>query len=112
VTKPWRWPADTPLRRRERVAQSYRAALAIHAPAVCAAIDAEMVDMGQTWVVPTVVTYTDDDLLTAELVKDYAHVSLKTVYQWHTQGLGIKTRDGIRFRFADVVRWTSGDRTT
>lgn len=110
MTKAWRWP-DTPLRRRERVAQSYRAALALVAPDVCAQMDTEMVEMGQSWVVPCVTTYTDDDLLTAELVADYAHVSVKTVYQWHHQGLGIKTRDGIRFRFADVLRWTSGDRT-
>lgn len=111
MTKPWRWPADSPLRRRERVAQSYRAALALVAPDVCAQMDAEMVEMGQGWVVPQVVTHGEDDLLTADLVADFAHVSVKTVYQWHHQGLGIKTRDGIRFRFADVVRWTSGDRS-
>jgi hypothetical protein len=110
MTAPWPWAGDTALRRRERVAASYRAALAKADPHACAELDATMLDLGQRWIVPTVCTYGPDDLLTAELVSDYASVSVKTVYQWHKDGLGVKTRDGIRFPFAAVQRWVSGIR--
>lgn len=103
----WRWPADTALQRRERVAQTYRAALAIHAPEICAELDGEMLRYGQRWVVPVVVSYTDDDLLSAELAADYAGVSVKTIYEWHQRGLGVKTVDGIRFPFAQLRAWRS-----
>lgn len=71
-----------------------------------------MFELGAKWVVPQVVTYVDDDLLTAELVADYCGVSLKTVYTWRNdRGLpSVTTRDGIRFRFAEVRKWKGGAR--
>jgi hypothetical protein len=110
VTRPWPWP-DTPLQRRERVAQSYRVALEKHAPAVCAELDAQMLQYSQRWVIPTVVAYTNDDLLSAELAADHAGVSVKTVYVWITKGLAhVRTPDGIRVRFDALQRWCGGDR--
>lgn len=110
MTRPWPWP-DTPIQRRERVAASYRAALARHAPDVCAELDAQMLEYAQRWVIPAVVAYTADDLLSVELAADYAHVAVKTAYVWITKGLAhVRTPDGIRIRFDVLQRWCGGDR--
>jgi excisionase family DNA binding protein len=106
VTKPWPWP-DSPIKRRERVALSYRALLEKHAPEVCAEADKQMIEYGQRWVVPQVVPYGEDDLLNAEQLADYCGVNVKTVYVWkHNRGLPfIKTKSGIRFVFREVRKW-------
>jgi hypothetical protein len=79
------------------------------APAICAEIDAQMLDYGQRWVVPQLVIYQPDDLLDADAVAQYAGYAIKTVYEWRQRGLrSVTTRDGIRFRFADVQRWCGG----
>jgi len=91
------------------VARSYRDRLAQSDPDGCAELDAVMLQLGQRWVVPTVAVYTDDDLLTASLVADFANVSLKAVYGWCSRESdplpSVVTPDGIRFRFADVREW-------
>jgi len=114
MTNPWPWPGDSPVERRARVARSYRDALEEVDSDRCAKLDAAMLRLGQRWVVPTVAVYTDDDLLTADLVADWTNVTLKAVYEWRQLWLrtdgkrGLKpsdTVDGIRFRFADVREW-------
>jgi len=96
------------------VARSYRDALEAVDPDGCAELDAVMLRLGQRWVLPTVAVYTDDDLLTASLVADWACVTLKAVYEWRQLWLrtdgkrGLKpsdTVDGIRFKFSDVREW-------
>lgn len=110
TVRPWPW-AENAIKRRERVAHSYRAALERAAPAQCAEIDAQMLVYGQSWVVPRIVPYGADDLLSAELAADYAGVALKTMYSWRRNGLpSVTTPDGIRFRFADLTRWCGGIR--
>lgn len=105
TVRPWPWD-DTPIKRRERVALSYRALLEKVDSAACAELDAEMLDYGQRWVLPQIATYQDDDLLTAELVADYRGVNVKTVYVWRQRGLpASETPDGLRFRFSDVRAW-------
>ena len=97
------------MERRARVARSYRDALATVDPDGCAELDAAMLRLGQRWVLPTVAVYTDDDLLTAVLVADWAHVTLKAVYGWRARETdplpSVTTPDGIRFKFADVREW-------
>lgn len=106
MTQPWRWPNDTPVERARRVARSYRALATEAAPERCARLDVEMVASGQRWVVPQVVVHQADDLLTADLVADFAGVALSSVYEWRHRGLpSITTVDGIRFRFGDVQKW-------
>jgi hypothetical protein len=106
VSDPWPWSGDTPAEKARRVARSYRDRLEFADPDACARLDREMTRLGQRWVLPTVATYTEDDLLPADLVADYAHVSLKAVYGWRKRGMpSITTPDGIRFRFCDVRRW-------
>lgn len=103
---PWRWPADSPTDRARRVAQSYRAALLARLPDVCAALDREMVALGQGWVVPQVAQYQELDLLTVHEVADYCGVKLDTVYQWRRRGLRVtETADGDRYRVDHVLEY-------
>jgi excisionase family DNA binding protein len=105
--KPWPWPGDTPTARRERIALSYRSALHKVAPELCNQLDEQMIEYGQRWVMPQVVPYQDDDLLTADQVADYLGVTVKTVYVYrHNRGLpSVVTADGIRFVFSAVREW-------
>jgi excisionase family DNA binding protein len=109
LTRPWPWD-ESGLKRRERVALSYRALAEKLDPDACAQLDAEMLEFGQRWVVPQVVPYQDHDLLTAILAADYLGVSLKTIYTYRNdRGLpSVDTRDGVRFRFTDLQRWKGG----
>lgn len=107
MPKSWPWPDDTPNKRLRRVAWSYRALAEKLDPEACAELDKQFIEYGQRWVVPVVVPWTDDDLLTADQVADYCDASIRSVYVWRAKrGLAsIDTPDGIRFRFADVRRW-------
>jgi hypothetical protein len=97
--------------RRERVAASYRALLEDVAPDVCHELDAQMLAVGQRWVVPQIVSYSDDDWLSAEQVADYAGVSIATAYSWRQRGMpSITSNEGIRFEFCQVRRWVAGQR--
>jgi predicted DNA-binding transcriptional regulator AlpA len=98
---------EQPVERARRCASSYRHLAEQADPDGCAALDEQMLRYGQRWVVPQIAIYTDDDLLTADLVADFAGVAQKTVYEWRRlHDLPSRTTpDGIRFRFADVIRW-------
>lgn len=102
----WPWPADTPLDRARRLAQSYRAALvAVHAD-TADAIDAWAVDHGQGWVVGATWDYDEDELLTFQQAADRANVQVRTVYQWRQRGLkAVSTPDGRRIRAGDLVQY-------
>lgn len=113
MTRPWPWPGESAVKRRERVAQSYRAVLERLAPAQCAELDAQMLTYGQGWVVPRVLAYGPDDLLSVELAADYASCAVKTAYVWIARGLPhVRTPDGIRVRFSDLQKWVGGDRSS
>lgn len=102
----WPWPADTPLDRSRRVAQSYRAALARVDADTAAAIDAWAVDHGQGWVVGAVWDYDEHELWTFAEAADRANVQLRTIYAWHQRGLPYtSTVDGLRIRAGDLVAW-------
>lgn len=103
---PWPWPRDTPLERARRVVQFYRHALYDHAPAIGAQVDDLAERLGQTWAVPSVVHYADDDLLTAELAADVMHVEVRTIYAWRKRGLKVtQTPDGPRYRAGDLTEF-------
>lgn len=99
---PWPWPQDSPLDRSRRVAASYRAALAAHAPRVCEQLDARSRRFGQSWVLPTVI-HDDDDLLDTELAADYLGVHPRTIDRFRRAGLrATSTVDGVRYRVRDI----------
>ena len=111
MTGAWPWPNDSALMRARRVAASYRAVLEDSDPGACHELDARMAEMGIDWIVPQIVSYTDDDWLSAEQVAAYAGVSLSTAYSWRQLGLkSIATNEGIRFRYGHLRRWLAGDR--
>lgn len=102
----WPWPADTPLDRSRRVAQSYRTLAATVDPDGVAELDAWNVDHGQGWVVGDLWDFDEDDLWTLDEVADRCHVQLGTVYRWHQRGLPYTpTVDGLRVRAGDLVTW-------
>lgn len=102
----WPWPADTPLDRSRRVAQSYREALRRSDPDTADALDTWAVDHGQGWVVGATWDYDENELLTRQQAADRAHVQLRTIYQWHRRGLAYTdTVDGLRVRAGDLVRY-------
>jgi hypothetical protein len=102
----WPWPADTPLDRSRRVAQSYRAALELVDADAARAIDAWAADHGQGWVVGATWDYDENELLTLREAADRANVQPRTIYQWHRRGLPyVGTVDGLRVKAGDLVRW-------
>lgn len=102
----WPWPADTPLDRSRRVAQSYRAVAATVDPDAVAALDAWAADHGQGWVVGQAWDFDENELLTLHEAADRANVQLRTIYAWHQRGLPYtRTVDGLRIRAGDLVAW-------
>lgn len=102
----WPWPGDSPLDRARRVARTYRDALAAARPEACRQLDAQLADLGQSWIIPQVVVYNQDDLLTIELVAAMCDVKNGTVAQWRRRGLRVmNTPDGPRYRVADVLEY-------
>jgi hypothetical protein len=111
VTDRWPWPAESVLERREHLARIYRDKLMEVAPEACLQLDADAVRFGQGWITPKIAIYEPDDLLTAADVADHAGVQPRTVDLWVGRGLrSIRTPDGLRFRFGDVLEFQASRR--
>lgn len=104
MTGRWPWPGDSPLARARKVAQAYREHLHTANPTVCAALDDTMTAYGEPWVVPQVITATDDQWLTPAQAADMLGMSVDSVGQLRRRGrlTGRKTRQGWRYRTADI----------
>lgn len=103
---PWPWVADTPTERARRVARAYRDQLFAVAPERCADLDRRVQGLGQGWIVPAVVQFGDDDLLTVEEVAELCGVKPGTVDQWVARGLAsVDTPDRRRFLVRDVLEY-------
>lgn len=103
--------ADTPLDRARTVARSYREALRMHCPELCARIDDHVVGLGETWVVPAVLQYEFDDLLTAGQAADYCRIKPNTLQVWKGRGLVVvETVDGRRYRVRDLLDYQASRR--
>lgn len=103
--------ADTPLDKARTVALSYREALRMHVPDLCARIDEHMVQLGQTWVRPQVAQYEFDDLLNARQAADYCGIEPNTLQVWKARGLEvIETPDGRRYRVQDLLDYQASRR--
>lgn len=107
----WPWPTDTGLERARRVAHAYRSALHAHAESVCRELDERMRTFGQTWVLPSPVTRTDEELLTTDEAADYLVVRPRTVDAYRRRGLpSVTTPDGPRYRVGDLRAWQAARR--
>lgn len=102
----WPWPADTPLDRSRRVAQSYRAVAADLDPEAVTALDAWAAQHGQGWICEQPWPWDDDHLFTLAEAANAANVAVRTIYQWHQRGLPYTpTPDGLRVNAGDLVRF-------
>lgn len=101
----WPWPTDSPLQRRERIAQAYRDALHRAAPEMAELLDGRCTAWGQTWVLGTRQQLPEDELLTTAQVAELWNVAPRSVDQWrHRDGLPFtETADGVRIRYGDAV---------
>lgn len=67
--------------RARKIAQSYRAHLHAAAPGICAEVDDMARAFGELWIVPRVVTATDDDELTPTEAADYLCITTAALRQ-------------------------------
>lgn len=101
----WPWPGDSPLQRRERIAQGYRDALRRADPSTAQLLDDRCRAWGQAWVLADRAPLPDDQLLDTAEVAQHRGVEPRTVDQWrHRDGLAAtETPDGVRYRAGDVA---------
>lgn len=83
---------------RQRVAHAYRAALLDANPEACRALDAKMVEWGQSWAVPTDRRIADDDWLPASDAAELGNVHADTVGGWRRRGRLTPDVDCRRYR--------------
>jgi hypothetical protein len=88
VTAPTLWPApgDTATVSARKVARIYRTHLHTTSRTACDEIDRAMVAIGQRWVVPKIVTYDTETLVTVIDAAVIAGVQEETVRQWRNRG--------------------------
>lgn len=107
---PWPWP-DTPTEKARRVARAYRDAYHAVAPEACRELDQRVQSLGQGWIVPAVVQYADNDLLTVDELADFCGVQPGTIDQWRARGLAsVDTPDGRRFLIRDAIEYQARTR--
>jgi hypothetical protein len=109
----WPYPGEAPLVRARRVAQAYRAALENANQEACDLIDARLMAWGETWVVPRLITWGPDDMITSAEAADVLCTSPGGVSTLRRRGRidGIRQPDGsYRYRAADVARLSTGVR--
>lgn len=106
----WPFPGDTPLIRARKLAQAYRAHLKAAAPHLCAQIDEMAIHYGELWVVPRVVTTTDNDLLTPAEAADFLCVSTANVRRLRLAGRlhGVRIDGQWRYRVAELRKLQQG----
>lgn len=113
MSKPWPWPADTPLDIARRLAQAYRTQLANSDPEACERLDAEAVAFGQTWIVPATVCFDEDDIVLPSEAAELAGVTTEVIYQWASRG-HIPRRPGpagrTGYRVGDVLEYLTKTR--
>jgi len=102
----WPNPADSALDRARTIATEYRDALHDVAPHLAGQLDREAAARGQGWVAPSMVTWGDDDLITAEQAAELCHVQIKTLFEWRRRGLPHHpTPDGTRYLVRELLEY-------
>ena len=108
----WPFPGDSPTARARRVALAYRARLLMLNPAACEALDAQMRNMGQRWVAPTIQAHRMDDWVPPRVAAELAAVELATLREWRRRGrLTGRKRDGRwEYQVRDVLALSTATR--
>lgn len=81
----WPWPGDTPCERARRIANALLLQLA---PEAQREAIRQARAVGETWLGPELLRWTDDDVITTAEAAELLHVREHTIRQWHS-------RDGL-----------------
>lgn len=95
----WPFPGESPLARARRAAQAYRTALAASDPAAAARLDDRLTAWGETWMVPKLITYGPDDMLTAAQAGEVLCISAAAVNNLRRAGRLPGTRENGMWRY-------------
>lgn len=109
----WPYPGDSPLVRARKLLHSCRALLHTANPDLGRQFDEMAIGFGETWVVPKLITHDENDLLNPAEAADYLCTSLANIRRLRLAGrlTGHHTRDGWRYRVADLRRLEQQPRT-
>lgn len=80
--KPWPWGNETALVKARRIAAAYREHLRAANPSVCAALDAALAELGQTWMIPQNITWDDTDAVTTAQAADLVGRPESVIRRW------------------------------
>lgn len=105
ATARWPFPGDSPLARARKVAQMYRAALGLANPQMRDECDRTATGYGETWAVPKLVRYTDEDWLPPAEAADLLCISVTRIRTLRHAGRlsGVKVDGEWRYKVADLM---------
>lgn len=95
----WPYPGDSPNARIRKVAHAYRATLEAYAPLACQQLDERMRNMGQHWVVPSVITVDPDEWLSPAQAADLLCVEVDAIRKMRRRGVLKGRKDGNRWEY-------------
>lgn len=82
----WPFPGDSALDRAKRIAQSYRAELLAADPAACELLDKRAEEVGEGWVVPTLVHVDVDSWIRIDQAAELVGRDKFAVHRWVQRG--------------------------
>lgn len=94
-----------PLQRARFAALAYRQALATADVDACVRLDKSMLDWGETWAVPRLITYRLDDWLSVRDAADLAAVKVTTLRLWRARGRLVEGEDWRRVWHTGRWHW-------
>lgn len=90
---PWPWPTDSPTDRARRVALSYRRLMELtlageisDPAAALVKLDTKWQELGQHWLIPSMVPLDLDEWLPAGEMAELFHVDPRAFRDWHRRG--------------------------
>ncbi len=109
----WPFAGDSPVVIARKVAGAYRDALGEVSADAMAAVDARMLNLGQTWVLPRVLRFDLDDWLGVRDAADLAQVEPDTIGAARRRGRlsGRKVDGRWEYRARDVLALSANPRT-
>lgn len=99
MTDAWPHPGDTPTDRARRIANTILRRLPDDEQARAIA---QARAVGETWLGPELVRWTNDDIVPTKRAAEIIHVGPSTIRKWHSQGLLANHGRG-RYRVGDVL---------
>lgn len=88
----WPIPGDTALDAARSIAREYRRALNTLDPELCARLDQQAIEFGQTWLLPAAATHHDDDWIPLTQAAELVGRTRDMIYKWATRDHRITPR--------------------